>query len=391
MKSMRRKDFIRIQLLLWAVIVLMMPGLVHAATPNTSQAAGPQVQTVQSLEDTLFTFRYDQEPLEARIKRLEETVFGQEQSNFSTDVRISKLKSALSANALSPLKPSQAAQTPAAPNNNIHAAPSQNKAASQAYKPMPVQQPTQTRPTNPMPGETDYPTVGQMESKLFGKVFNNEDITQRLTRLEKQVFKTVQTGELADRVDNLRLVVLGDTGPSNHGSDVAYRPQTPSRSASAYQNMPTPPVFSHPSGPSTANRVPVYTQIPQGNPSYGIPAVSSPQAYSGQQQHYEQPVSYAGQAGNAPPTADMMAAMNEVEKEVLGTTYPAEPFNTRLDRIESKVFNSTSPEMSNEDRMQRVIAVASAGGAPQTGKAKAKSTFQSLLPVILTILPMLLL
>jgi hypothetical protein len=83
--------------------------------------------------------------------------------------------------------------------------------------------------------------------------------------------------------------------------------------------------------------------------------------------------------------------MEEIEKEVLGSTYPTEPLTTRLDRLETKIFKSTSPEMSPEDRMQRVIAVASAGGAPQSASSKAKSTLQVLLPIILTILPIILL
>jgi hypothetical protein len=87
----------------------------------------------------------------------------------------------------------------------------------------------------------------------------------------------------------------------------------------------------------------------------------------------------------------MMAAMAEVEKQVIGSTFPSEPMNTRLDRLESKIFQTTSPEMMPEERIQRVIAVASAGGAPMSPKEKAKSTFQTILPIILTILPMLLL
>jgi hypothetical protein len=97
---------------------------------------------------------------------------------------------------------------------------------------------------------------------------------------------------------------------------------------------------------------------------------------------------------NAPggePTADMIAAVGEVEKEVIGQQFPSDPFTARLDRLESKIFHSTSPEMPLEDRMQRIAAVATAGGAPESPKTKTKHTIQALLPIILTILPLVLL
>ena len=77
---------------------------------------------------------------------------------------------------------------------------------------------------------------------------------------------------------------------------------------------------------------------------------------------------------------------------VLRTSYPQEPVDIRLNRLESHIFHSTSPELEPEDRLMRIMAVASAGGdKPPTPQSRAKSTFQSLLPIILTILPMLLL
>jgi len=402
---MRNKDFILIQLLLWlAVFVVMQLPVAHAALPATpaQQMQASQIQTVQTLEETLFTVQYGQDPLKARLSRLEETVFGEAKPTLSDAERIGRLKSALSANTLTPLKPSPPQTEP------VKQAP----VAKQQQLPT-AQTATQSAPiykAAPSAGETDYPMVTQMESKLFGKTFVQEDVTQRLTRLEKQVFKTVQTGALADRVDNLRLVVLGDTGSGN-GAPVARQQQSyPSQDPDmnpAYSQFPVgPPQTASKSASSKQSQVAYATPYSGGNAGYPqiptppqFPSAGNngyynnggmPAALPGNQSDYgEQPVSYNGVS--QPPTPDMLAAIDEVEKEVLGHTYSAEPFNTRLDRIESKIFNGTSPEMSNEDRMQRVIAVASAGGAPQSTKAKAKTTFQTLLPIILTILPMLLL
>jgi hypothetical protein len=396
---MKHRHFL-LALLLWALLIMIPVDSVHAAgAPNQNQ----QVQTVQTLEDALFTMHYDQEPIEKRLSRLEETVFGQSQTNLSADARISKLQNALSANTLGPLSPT-AKKPSSSPAADTGMAVSSNSARTQAAQPpaatgqpglpqfpqnFPVgnappvnQQPRQTA-AKPLSGETDYPTVTQMELKVFGKSFLGDDITQRLTRLEQQVFKTVQTGALADRVDNLRLVVLGDTGnqaPTANGGQIPVDIYAPP--SQAYVPTSVEPTYSqipnnYTSTPITTNQ-PYAGQALPGNypPGGNYPANAYPQT---------------GLPSNNTVTPDMMNAMNEVEKQVLGHTFPAEPFNSRLDRVEMKVFHSTSPEMSNEDRMQRVIAVASAGGTPSSPRAKAVTTFQTLLPIILTILPMILL
>jgi hypothetical protein len=269
-----------------------------------------------------------------------------------------------------------------------------------------------------------------MELKRFGKTYVQDDITVRLSRLEKDVFKTVQTGELADRVDNLRLVVLGDTGnvastaaasqDPMAGGGGAYYPPGPSYgsgyssgnysggysgggypmygpSASSYPQPPNYGASSYNGTPIASVGQPSYGGRYAGDPSGGyggaMPGSYNTGSYNSGGAY---PGAYGGVPGNsagvsADPTPDQLAALSEVEKDVLGHTYPSESFNDRLDRVETKVFHTTSPEMSNEDRIQRVIAVASAGGAPPTGRAKAKATFQTLLPIILTILPMVLL
>jgi hypothetical protein len=461
-----------IQLLLWLSVILTgMPTVSAAMLPNQ------QIQVVQSLEDTLFAVHYDQEPIGDRLNRIEETVFGQAQTGSSVEARINRLQGSLSPKSLGPLSP---VNKTAAGQNNSNSSPgngqpamaqtgANNSGASAGYtaqqtgpnQPRYNQIPANGNPTSrsaqqiantssgtglkpmtnlnkmqgggnntgmkssvgmptaavPEAGETDYPTVTQMELKAFGKTFAKEDITQRLTRLENKVFKMPQTGSLSDRTDNLRLAVLGDTGPAapatayslpNGGYSGAgnnYGQPNPQQASNAsYTGYPQPPNYSAGGGygyngaaspyggpPQTGYNTPY---SPQGNygmpnpvasgggnpiPGYGSPVVSY------------QPNTLPNNAANPAATSDMMAAMNEVEKEVLGTTYPAEPINTRLDRVENKVFKTTSPEMNPEDRIQRVIAVASAGGAPMTTKAKTKATFQTLLPIILTILPLILL
>lgn len=391
MNTMRKNDATLIQRLLGvSVLLFLCLSPVQAATPvsSASGAAGNagQTQSVQALEDTLYAIHYDQESLDARIGRLEETVFGQTQTNLSLDGRISKLKNALSPTALGPLSPNpktpptstaakpapKQAQQPAMPNtwqqaNGAPAFAPPNQNATAAPRNTVAAQPA------PLRDETEYPAVSMMEQKLFAKTFTQEDVTQRLVRLEKEVFKTVQTGALSDRVDNLRLVVLGDTGTSDTSTIASYQPvyQSPYSANQSYSSNNTNTYGNAPYDPN------------QGDPYY------NPSSASGGQGGYGSYGAPSNATGHVSP--DMLAAMSEVEKEVLGHSYASDPLSDRLDRVEHRIFSTTSPELAPEDRMQRIIAVSSAGGAPQSARSKAKSTFQTLLPIILTILPMVLL
>jgi len=448
---MKSRAIFLIQLFLWLSLFLTLG--TPAAHAAMSQAQ--EVQAVQSLEDTLFAMHYDQDSLNDRLSRIEETVFGQAQSG-ALEPRITRLQGSLSPKALGPLSPlnkNPAASDPAknnAPqaatanpnfrNNSTPSKPGANAPQQVASNsgstssgmgnlnkmspntPAGAKNAATPTATGPEPGETDYPTVSQMELKQFGKTFPKEDIGQRLNRLENQVFKTPQSGSLADRTDNLRMVVLGDVGQSQPMAN-AYSQNTynqPSNSynsgygySSGYGQPPSQGSYGYPQAPNYGG----YGNA-SGSSAYGGPpqtAYSLPGSYNSAPgnggsagQNGMNPIPGYGNNAGTPPgttnvnyqptdsangqvTPDMMAAMTEVEKEVLGSTYPSEPINARLDRVENKVFKATSPEMNPQDRIQRVIAVASAGGAPPTGKAKAKATFQVLLPIILTILPLVLL
>ena len=60
--------------------------------------------------------------------------------------------------------------------------------------------------------DTDYPKINLAEKQLFGKTYQNEDITNRLSRLEHKLFKTnYQYLSLAERTDNItRKMQIGE-------------------------------------------------------------------------------------------------------------------------------------------------------------------------------------
>jgi hypothetical protein len=349
---MKRSRFLWTQAILWLFILLVF---MLSPAKAVSAAAPSQAQTVQALEDALFAVHYDQEPIESRLNRLEQTVFGQPQTG-SVEARLAKIQKVLSPNSLGPLSPTAKPSDVASTSGETTGKPA----------PKPVSQGTishgsRNQSSQPVADATDYPTVTQMEQKVFGKTFQQEDITSRLARLEKQVFNVTQNGSLADRVDNLRLVVLGDV-PASAPPNIAYIPGGYSYPSGGSQ-FPTSPSGTYESAPP----------YPGSNIPYPVNP-GDPMAY-----------------GAGAPTPDMIAAIGQIEKQVIGQQFPMEPFGSRLDRLETKIFHSTSPELSFEDRMQRIVAVASAGGAPESPSTQAKHVFQSLLPIILTILPLILL
>lgn len=367
---MKRSRFL-CQIILWlAVAVMFLPVPANAA----GGAPASQTQGIQSLEDALFAVRYEQEPVEARLNRLEQTIFGQPQKGLSVDARLAKLQKVLSPDSLGPLSPTAKPTTA-----NIPAGPAASKLPPKAISTTAPGRPTATPTASYSHDATDYPTVTQMEQKVFGKSFVQEDITQRLSRLEKQVFKSTQNGSLADRSDNLRLVILGDV-PASAPPNIAYLPPPGSFPPPGDSTMPRPPQFYAPYGQSGQS---------YATPPFGGPSAAPSTAYSND---FNAPMANGlGGLSNDAPTPDMLAAIGEVEKEVIGQRFPSEPFTARLDRLENKIFHVTSPEMPLEDRMQRIAAVASAGGAPESSKTKMKHTIQALLPFILTILPLILL
>jgi hypothetical protein len=338
------------------------PGTVSGMGASTkakgsSNSTSNPLPTIEALEDSLYDTRYDTDSIDVRLSRIENTVFGQSKSKQPIEKRLQPLQ--------------QIIATEQAKNNT----PAPNRSATNTSTPF-VQHKPQQKAMSPKPAtsENDYPVVGIMEQKLFNRNFDKEDITVRLDRLDNQVFHAPQSGELADRVDNLRDVVLGDNPNSESSPLAGVNTQggiLPSGKQAPYHAPPQQ--WTAPNS------------VASNSPGSGFPG-----------NYYPAPGFNPNSAGASPyntgdNAADLSTAMSEIEKQVLGHTYPQDAVNARLDRLEMKVFKSTSPELSASERVQRIVAVASANGAPQSARQKTKSTFFTILPIILTLLPLVLL
>ena len=62
--------------------------------------------------------------------------------------------------------------------------------------------------TNIFLAQVNYPKIDKMEKALYTQLYQDEDIAQRLDRLEKTTFGSVQQGDLSDRTENLEKKLL---------------------------------------------------------------------------------------------------------------------------------------------------------------------------------------
>ena len=306
--------------------------------PNTMAVLPPQeLAFIGTLENSLYGVRYDQDAVTVRLSRIEQTVFGEARDQMSLSDRLGLLHQTISKAQTAP--PLQATQNPQQQPDNPQAAQSPPPQAQQ--------------PARPLPDESDYPAVTALEQRVLGQSFVGQDITARLNRLEMATYHNVRQGALSDRVANLQMLVFGSTHPQ------AANPAVVSTDDNGNDNN---------DGNGYNNG---------GGNNYGPPQPDP-----------------AGPGNNTIATtpADMAAATTQVEKQVLKQTYPNDPEDMRLSRLETRLFNNTSPEMSPEDRLQRIIAVSAGGGdnagapAPSTFKSKAAAVLPILLPIVITVL-----
>ncbi len=342
---------------LWGVAALVVVSLAASVYAGAALGLSPQQQaTLTGLETRFLGADTPTLPLEERLNALESVIFGHTYSESSTDVRLGQLKSAVPAPP--PVEPSPIAQAPP-----INSAPSAG-----------VPQ-TGVAPA----AMSDAPIVDDMERQAYGRTFNGQPLEQRLSRLEERYLGTIQRGDLAARVDNLRWLVLGGNGPSGRGTASNTMPGdmlTPSQA--------TP--YAQPYNPYMA---------PNATPG-GLPPGALANTQPGQPVGTAQPYNpyYGGGGAVTPATmADMGVAVTGLENDILKQSYAGQPMGARLERLELAVFQQTAvgSGLSDEERLQRLMAVSVANRDSQTAAAnRKKGGLKSFWPIIPMIVLMLL-
>ena len=185
-----------------------------------------------------------------------------------------------------------------------------------------------------------YPIVDKLEQKVFKKSYENEDIYDRLSRLEKQVFPDKQnnnTLSLNERVDVLRNKLLSEPRLADVDID-PYREEIILENGQKYLGD-SDSQYNYYSYEGSKNRIPPQNSLEDDN-SYDY-AQTTGERYA---QNYD---------------------LDILEKQLFGKRFIQEPPSKRLARLENKVFQRTFSD-NDEARTQRLLAVTT---AQKTSKA----------------------
>lgn len=134
------------------------------------------------MEKSLFGVDYTTQGDDARVKRIEEMVYGASSSNPMPQ-RINKLKADLAVDAIDQqIKPKRDSFE----EDQDSVAEKMPKADS----------------------NINYPIINELEKSVFNKEFKTIEVTQRLSNLEQNVFKKTYNDDLNSRVDRLKMAVM---------------------------------------------------------------------------------------------------------------------------------------------------------------------------------------
>lgn len=275
------------------------------------QAQSQFSDTLTRMEKSLFGVDYSTQSDDARIKRIEESVYGATSSN-PIQQRFNKLSKDLSADLIG---------QEIKPKTDTFADDSDNE---KEFIPK-------------ADSNINYPTVDNLEKTVFNKVFKNNDINKRLSNLEQNVFKKTYNDDLNSRVDRLKMAIMPEnsnllSSNSDEESDNLYTPddvEDQLSKAESYHNK---------------------LKNSGGNPSgFGANIPS-----------YNQNNSVLDDYNS---NADLDVAIGALEKKVLKKNFPNDTISNRLLRMEVKIFNST---FSDDDEQTRFDRIASAYQAKKT-------------------------
>ena len=269
------------------------------------------------MEKSLFGIDYSTQDDNARLKRIEEVVYGAPSTSVSSvPQRVDKLTKDLAADLI---------------GQEINPKKDTFAEDEDGYK----------EAIPKADSSVNYPVVDGLERKVFSKDFKTTDINQRLASLEKNVFKKTYNDDLNSRVDRLKMAIQpekvaprdeydydGDSAESADASDDSniYKPSDILSDNAPSQNWLSPKMKN------------------QFAPNYN--------AQNSVLDEYQD-------------DSDIDVPLAALERSVLKKSFPNDTVSNRLTRLELKVFSSS---FADDDAQTRLDRVASAHQAQRTSK-----------------------
>ncbi len=265
---------------------------------NAQAEATQYTSIIEKLENSLYGYTYNTDNENERLERLENSIYGTS-STGNISSRIAKLKQDMSTDLIG---------QEIEPVEDTFADP----------------QDLYIEKTPVAASNISYPAVDELEDIVFDKHFTNEDIKNRLSKLEIKIFGKEFNDDLSTRTDRLKAEIK----PKSLIDNVV------AQSSNDYYNDYIPPAetdyFLQGYNPVKNFDYDAFnnhqeTLANQYQNSY-IPSVSSDKKYS----------------------------LNSLEKGVLNQNFKNEPMENRLSRLESAMFGTTFSGDSEETRIKRL-------------------------------------
>lgn len=255
--------------------------------------------TLGKIEDSLYGFQYNGEKDLSRLDRIETTVYGSP-STKSQSERIAKLKKDLAADLIG---------QEITPVEDTFADP------QDSYK---TEEPPKAA------SNVSYPAVDEMEQKVFKKTFPKDDISVRLSNLEKKTFNKTYSDDLSTRVDRLKAEIRPDSLMSN---SIAQSSNT------FFDQDDTLPLGS----------------------DFHMNKYSQPDRFNYDAFNARQNAMYQDDFDNfSSPKPAKKASLTTVEKKLLRQNFDGDTMQNRLARIEQYMFGTVFDSDDEKTRVERI-------------------------------------
>lgn len=272
---------------------------------SLSFAASTNSQLFDKIEKSLYGYTYSNESEQTRLNRIEETVYGAS-STGQFQTRIAKLKKDLSADLI---------------GQEIE--PKENTFADDEETWVFAKEPAEA-------SKMDYPVIDELEREVFKKENKGQNIKTRLSNLETKTFgKTYENDDLFTRTERLKAKVK----PNNFMSNILAKQENDFYSGDVGK---FPQNYHLDSYNSPSFDYDVYNQNSQkmSYPNYS---------------DYDDMMNYQSYSKPAKPLN-----ISTIEKTLYKKKYENESMSERLSRIESSVFGTTFASDSDSERIARI-------------------------------------
>lgn len=256
---------------------------------NTGFCANSNSALFDKIENSIYGFTYSSEDEVSRLSRLEKSIYGESKKDKSINERITAIKRDMSADLIG---------QEITPKEDTFAEEQDLYKEELAQETMP-----------PAAANVDYPSINELERKIFKQEFKTKDLNSRLANLEKESLgKTFETEPFASRVERLQAKIKPNSFMNN----------SIAQSSNNYYDG----------------------DIVELDKDYHLDSYSSPDF------DYE---SYNSR--NIKPQRVNLAS---VEKSLFKTTFNNDNIDNRLTRLESTMFGTTFAEDTQDERISRI-------------------------------------